>query len=164
MASFAEVIMSSIDFADAIGVSTVISVILCSHCGQMQAFACRTGLWIGGNVCHTIKGLFTLDPVWMRIEFAFTRCALNANSIHIDRVHTAQSLKPNCCWHATPTAAQVTISALALSSQHSRCIETHTKVCTIICLTLSLVVDNVEREFRQTTWDHLVSGLFVDSI
>ena len=44
MASFAEVIMSSIDFADAIGVSTVISVILCSHYGQMQAFACRTGL------------------------------------------------------------------------------------------------------------------------
>ena len=122
----------------------------------------------GSCVCAWVipwdKGLFTLDPIWMRIEFAFTRCALNASSIHIDCVHTAQSLKPNCYWHATPTAAQVTISALALSNQHSRCIETHTKVCTIICLTLSLVVDNVEREFRRTTQDHLISDLFFDSI
>ena len=59
---------------------------------------------------------------------------------------------------------QVKIFALALSSQRSRCIETHTKVRPIICLALSLVVDNVEREFRRTTQDHLVSSLFFKSI
>ena len=78
----------------------------------------------------------------MQIEFAFTRCASNVNRIHIDRVHTAEILKLNCCWLATPTAAQVTISNLALLSQHSRCIK-HTKVHPIISLTLSLVVEDI---------------------
>ena len=104
----------------------------------------------------------------MQIEFACTRCALNANWIHIDHIHTAKTLElnivTNCCWWATPTAAQVTISTLALSSQHSRCIETHTKVHPIICLTLLLVVDSVECDFRQTTRDHLVSGLISSSL
>ena len=46
------------------------------------------------------EGLFTLDPVQMRIEFAFTRCASNANWIHIDCVHSTKILKPNCNWIA----------------------------------------------------------------
>ena len=48
-----------------------------------------------------------LDSVWMRIEFAFTRCASNANWIHIDRVHTAKILKPKlllvCHTHCSPS-------------------------------------------------------------
>ena len=78
-------------------------------------------------------------------EFAFSRCASNANWIHINRVHTAKILK-------LPTAAQVAISTLGLWSQHSRCIETHTKVRPIVCLTLSLVVDNVERTWISTNY------------
>ena len=34
----------------------------------------------------------------------------------------------------------------------------------LFALSLSLVVDNVECEFQRTTQDHLVSGLFFDSI
>ena len=55
------------------------------------------------------KGLFMLDSVWMWIEFAFTRCASNANWIHID-VHTAKfynwivtELLLACYTHCSPS-------------------------------------------------------------
>ena len=61
-----------------------------------------------------------------------------------------------CPTHCSPSSDFI----LALSSQHSRCIETHTKVHPFTSHTLSLVVEDLERELRRTTWDYLVSGLF----
>ena len=63
--------------------------------------------------------------------------------------HDISIFNDNC--PTLPTAAQVVISTLALSSQHSRCIETHTKVRPITSLTLSLVIEDVKRELRRTT-------------
>ena len=43
------------------------------------------------NSCSAIaKGIFSLDSVWMRIEFAFSWCVSNANSVHVNWVHTAK--------------------------------------------------------------------------
>ena len=74
-------------------------------------------------------------------------CELNSHSPDVHRMRIEFTLimftlpkfiTKLCYWHATPTAAQVTVSTLDLPSQHSRCIETHTKVRPIICLTLLL--------------------------
>ena len=96
----------------------------------------------------------------VHIHLMCIECELNPHRSCSHCQNFETELELNCCWHATPTAAQVMISTLALLSQHTKCIETHTKVHPIICLALLLVADNVEREFRRTTQDHLVSGLF----
>ena len=64
------------------------------------------------------------------LTFAFTWCTSNTNWIHVGCVHTARfynwivtELLLACHTHQAPE----TIFTLALSSQHSRCIETHTK-------------------------------------
>ena len=75
-----------------------------------------------------------------------TWAAVGVAAIQFRIFHTAKILKPNCLLVCHTPAAQVAISILALSSQHSRCIETHTKVRPITSLTLSLVVEDGERE------------------
>ena len=105
------------------------------------------------NAC-IYKGLFTIDSVWMWIEFAFTWCASIANWIVFilpkfwNQIVTKLLLV--CHTHCSNDFY------LGLSSQHFRCIETHTEVHPITSFTLSLVVEDVECELRQTTWDHLV--------
>ena len=117
--------------------------------------SCRKGSRLEWRPFHT----------WFWIEFTYTLCALNANWVYIDHVHTT---KLNCNWIAVdvPHPLQLKLWFLpwrwlyrAKIPDVSKC----TEVCPNICLTLSLVDFSrlyVECEFWRTTWDHLVSDLF----